>query len=476
MGIHLTGSQILSAFARAPWAWSLEMPAISAALDQFSLLAMILHRPGVDVELDDEINREFVRLDRDTGPALLFMAMVEPENAGREIHERKYFQAITAAVAYAHYAGDEWRNRNLAAPFVAVQLGIPLEMLPCIVVVAKRAVTQAPSSISWVKTCPQRVGEQLVRIGEIAANYQYAPFAIPDTEAVAQDVDMCGGHGSGIPLRAALRSVANAFDLGHPFGSDPYMGPTGAAWRRNPSELLTWVRRHVQQQQSIRLQEDRRAAIADQEFGMATGADVADDDYWRFLEGVALATALPPQSMGLLANHKNLEPSTVTCLHTAETLVSYEHLLGNIDWSVALLAAAKALELEINWSATQAARRTAGIIMPTFYSKYAKGFMARVDTGDGNFIDLNRCLHGNWHPPTLGELRHLYAKGPEVGFEAARDLASELAKVVQYRNAGAHGAILGLVDAQKVTQHVRSLFASDLGLTLSAAKTGTRGY
>lgn len=80
---------------------------------------------------------------------------------------------------------------------------------------------------------------------------------------------------------------------------------------------------------------------------------------------------------------------------------------------------------------------------------------------------------------TGSQILSAFARAPwawSLEMPAISAALSELAKVVQYRNAGAHGAILGLVDAQKVTQHVRSLFASDLGLTLSAAKTGTRGY
>ena len=196
MGMPITTYNVLDALDDGAES---EIRVARQALAPFSLFAFIIHDPDADETtdfgrrnraFDRKISQAFDYLDHLTGKNLLFFALVDPpkEWLERLKHEgpRPYYNH-----SLDHQSAMTSNDKSVTAFSLAQSLGIPHEMLPCLVITPDFSARSA----LWLRTCPEHVDRQLGRLGYRARQATRIPADRSFFEEIRKEINLCKGSG-----------------------------------------------------------------------------------------------------------------------------------------------------------------------------------------------------------------------------------------------------------------------------------------
>lgn len=521
MGMQVSSYEIIAALAGEAHGESAGI--IREALAEFAMVAVVLHRPGIDIALNAVLQREFARLDRETGRHLLFFALTE---AGADWHEhagqRLYYRALRATAAYAHQAPLQWADSDAAASAIAMRLGIPGDSLPCIIFTGDLA----RDEFAWTQTSPELLARQLISLGQVASDLapsiQPKRFMPPrvrrpapaqlDLAAVAQAASVgapCGGgergkrlsdacldiiavgamKGVGSPEREAREARGQAVLAKLQAEIDVLRGQVGEKNAELPDRIYD-----LAQLRSLKFP-PLRGGSADATDGSGGGLRIvraSGPGTLANFTGLMLGTFdLARQPATESAPHSEVIPPWQTWHSDARSaVVTADKLLvafagdKDFDWSTVAVSTGKSLEIEANYSVVQLIRQHLGASMPETYHRVAPNLELRIASGNQE-INLNDTRGGAWAPVTLGVIAHLLghhvtvkasqalgAGYPDPGprLQALERVSFALAKL---RNLGAHQASLQLAEAQQARAELDKLALNGGAEFLRACKVAT---
>ena len=413
--------------------------AIRNSLDDFDLLAFVLHSPNRHPELHRKLTDDFEILDRVTGEKLLFFVAVEPSDEWLRANSgRHYLSKIrTASTSGARSLGCADSDAALSAMARAFSLD-SLDDLPAIVVINPRQ----PDEKIALRTTALEIEPQLTRLGRCAEMMRSRRGSLSDrlSEWRLQDVlQLPRNHDAFKRLTMAFAAVAISSDTKTKSIAKPLLEDfLKTAWRSRE----VWG-------------SQKRSDTLDCEPDEAAVALLLD---YAFYLSQLHQIQQPSNQIPILPKGQNridLELEASAALASAETLLTHLNRGGGlVDWSPLAICFGKAFESEINASVVQFYRHLLEVPLPQFFKKHAPGVTAIVS--GSRPVDFNSKRHGRWHPPGLGETLWVAAKGmlevplamTKTEFLLLVDLWEE---ILSKRNAAAHP---GVVDRESCQQMV----------------------
>ena len=390
----------------------------------FRLLAVVLHDPKRHTQLHHRLSSRFERLDRVTGQRLLFFALVEVDDQWRRKAERRhYFSTIEQRlnISYARATPTHSVDPELSAVSSALELGIPANDLPCVVVFEGGA-----REFCWIQTCASSIEPQLETLALAAHDMDSREtgrfesiddyLADYDLGARASAVDETGSVAQS--LASVLAPSTDHLDL--------CRDSIRSKW-----EMFQEALSSAQLDSSETLNEVARSALTlGMMIALSHGGTVQEEWPW------------PPRDLWELEAAASL--ATAMRLRTLDDMESVAPIV---------ICYGRAFEAEINLSIVQALRQQLGVQMPEYFGRCQSGVSAIADVeigGRQRRVNLNAKRAGRWMPPGLGQ-SEMVARALGVGdlFTPAnwQLLLQRWAIIRRHRNSAAHP---GLVEPSSV--------------------------
>lgn len=422
-----------------------EIVAAKAALAPFNLFAFIIHDPNVHIDFHRAISDIFDDLDYATGDKFLFFALVDPpEEWVTNAANRKYYNHLKSWEAKALLEPRNTiisKDKSIAALSLAKSLEIPIEELPCLVITTDFSF----NDVHWVKTCPDHVMRQLVRLGSIAARSENL-----DLDILKNEIDLCGGSGFeslNFSMAKALSDVLSFVIL----ENDVFHDEKHRALKQ-AQETLRELRDDLIQLKSIF--RDSRAEEIDS-FWRGKLDEQLDEELEnlcvRIASFLALVNPRPPLNLVdfININEDFLEPDSITMLKTAHGVINFldnpsspRLSPADVDYTPGVICLAKVFEREINLSIVHWIRKSLGVELPTYFNKYQERLAAiyQLQREHINFNKQKGRFGDKWLPPGIGQSlmvhRHLTHGNPLT--EPEQFLQQYWEKIKDVRNKAAH--------------------------------------
>jgi len=407
MGMPISSYTILSAIADESVTYEIELA--ERVLRPFKLFAFIIHDPEMHQRFHDFLAHQFDRLDYVTGRRLLFFALVDPPQSWLDHRQdRDYCRLFTQLKG--EEASRETRellnpdnvpastDKSNTAFSLASALNIPIEKLPCIVVTQGFQL----KDFHWFRTSPDRVEEQLIRLGYIADR---AERPMSEIKSNWRELDLCSSHG----LESLSDSLARVLsDVLSFIVAGAEIGKRQGSWIQSKalSQADDAVKRlyasidylknaneeHINEELdrlcicliSFLAQLNNRRRIDLNEF-LNIHREHLEYDSFQILR-----TAYKVYDM----------------LSTSQFKLPVKRDVGEVfDFTPGVICMAKVFEKEANLAVVHWARKELGISLPQYFNKPQPGVTATVvpQIPGGREIDLNMNRNGKWLPPGIGQ-------------------------------------------------------------------------
>ncbi|MEH7176532.1 hypothetical protein [Neobacillus vireti] len=439
-------------------------------LENFNLFAFILYDPKEHFQFYQKLEKSFETLDTVSSDKLLFFTIVNPPSEWHEYQD--YWQKDPNNPFLAWYNGIKTKAKDddTTAHFIASQLNIPFESLPCIVITPNLKF----NNFHWISTNKASLEDQIATLGKIARkgmkyeelNNRWNFLLDEIKNPLYKPLNNLKESNIGCSLAKALADVVSAFV------THTDLKESKEAFIQFES-VLSDIKIEIKK---IKEELNKGLYDLDEEQYILEQLD-------KFY--VAINYYLSTQNKNeitLPINKKYLEHDSYLMLKTSYKVIDY--LSDDDDFTSSVICLAKCFENEVNMSLVHWIRSNIGIDLPTYFNKFQSGINGEIKSGKlkPNFNKLYRNTHDKLLHPALFQSQIVLKKQINNSLPDgwarinSRFFLDSWENIAEIRNSAAHTELINHTTALNMQDYIKKL--SNLGIFsyLYKIKKSFKGY